>query len=316
MGALMPVLTPLITKMKEFIISIRPQIVERLGTAISDAAKTMTGWFTAAEDGTTPAGQALESFMRKIENIMRMGGSFIDFIGGWQNALIALGAIMAGPLIASLVSVGAAIVNLGAVMLANPIIAAVAAIGAAAYVIYDNWDGIVSYFTGKIDAVRSAFKTGFIDGVMAYMAEFNPFSLLYDGFTGLVKYLTDFDLAAIISEKVRAMMSVLPDWVVEKLGVSKPRAMTEEESAKLDNGPKFQPNADPRADFINMPQRVANAQAQAGARASQQAPEGKIVVEIVGDGAANARVRQSKSTGIGLETSLRTGPSLAGMGAG
>ncbi len=56
---------------------------------------------------------------------------------------------------------------------------------------------------------------------MAYMAEFNPFSLLYDGFTGLVKYLTDFDLAAIISEKVRAMMSVLPDWVVEKLGVNK-----------------------------------------------------------------------------------------------
>ncbi|MBR9781962.1 MAG: phage tail tape measure protein [Rhodospirillales bacterium] len=310
MAYFMPMMTPLIKKMTEFMVSMRPEVVERLGSAISGAANTMMGWFTVAQDGTTPAGQALKSFMSTIENLISYGGKIIDFLGGWQNAALALGGILAGPFIASLLSVGTAFAQLGWVLASNPIVLAAGLIAGAVYTIYDNWDGIVGYFTGKIDAVRSAFKTGFIDGVMAYMAEFNPFAILYDGFTGLVKYLTDFDLAAIISEKVQAMMSVLPDWVVEKLGVGK--------AEPVQSAPTPVQSADPPAVSMEQSARQveqAKAQAYQGARAPDPV-EGKIVVEIVGDGAANARVRQSKSTGIGLETSLRTGPSLAGMGAG
>ncbi|QPL37259.1 hypothetical protein [Thalassospira sp. B30-1] len=310
MAYFMPMMTPLIKKMTEFMVSMRPEVVERLGSAISGAANTMMGWFTVAQDGTTPAGQALRSFMSTIENLISYGGKIIDFLGGWQNAALALGGILAGPFIASLLSVGTAFAQLGWVLASNPIVLAAGLIAGAVYTIYDNWDGIVGYFTGKIDAVRSAFKTGFIDGVMAYMAEFNPFAILYDGFTGLVKYLTDFDLAAIISEKVQAMMSVLPDWVVEKLGVGK--------AEPVQSAPTPVQSADPPAVSMEQSARQveqAKAQAYQGARAPDPV-EGKIVVEIVGDGAANARVRQSKSTGIGLETSLRTGPSLAGMGAG
>ncbi|HBN50836.1 phage tail tape measure protein [Thalassospira xiamenensis] len=310
MAYFMPMMTPLIKKMTEFMVSMRPEVVERLGSAISGAANTMMGLFTVAQDGTTPAGQALKSFMSTIENLISYGGKIIDFLGGWQNAALALGGILAGPFIASLLSVGTAFAQLGWVLASNPIVLAAGLIAGAVYTIYDNWDGIVGYFTGKIDAVRSAFKTGFIDGVMAYMAEFNPFAILYDGFTGLVKYLTDFDLAAIISEKVQAMMSVLPDWVVEKLGVGK--------AEPLQSAPTPVQSADPPAVSMEQSARQveqAKAQAYQGARAPDPV-EGKIVVEIVGDGAANARVRQSKSTGIGLETSLRTGPSLAGMGAG
>ncbi|MBL4839677.1 MAG: hypothetical protein JKY47_02465 [Thalassospira sp.] len=310
MAYFMPMMTPLIKKMTEFMVSMRPEVVERLGSAISGAANTMMGWFTVAQDGTTPAGQALKSFMSTIENLISYGGKIIDFLGGWQNAALALGGILAGPFIASLLSVGTAFAQLGWVLASNPIVLAAGLIAGAVYTIYDNWDGIVGYFTGKIDAVRSAFKTGFIDGVMAYMAEFNPFAILYDGFTGLVKYLTDFDLAAIISEKVQAMMSVLPDWVVEKLGVGK--------AEPVQSAPTPVQSADPAAVSMEQSARQveqAKAQAYQGARAPDPV-EGKIVVEIVGDGAANARVRQSKSTGIGLETSLRTGPSLAGMGAG
>jgi hypothetical protein len=109
---------------------------------------------------------------------------------------------------------------------------------------------------------------------------------------------------------VQAMMSVLPDWVVEKLGVGK--------AEPVQSAPTPVQSADPPAVSMEQSARQveqAKAQAYQGARAPDPV-EGKIVVEIVGDGAANARVRQSKSTGIGLETSLRTGPSLAGMGAG
>ncbi|MCD1593352.1 phage tail tape measure protein [Thalassospira xiamenensis] len=310
MSYFMPMMTPLIKKMTEFMVSMRPEVVERLGSAISGAANTMMGWFTVAQDGTTPAGQALKSFMSTIESLISYGGKIIDFLGGWQNAALALGGILAGPFIASLLSVGTAFAQLGWILASNPIVLAAGLIAGAVYTIYDNWDGIVGYFTGKIDAVRSAFKTGFIDGVMAYMAEFNPFAILYDGFTGLVKYLTDFDLAAMISEKVQAMMSVLPDWVVEKLGMGK--------AEPVQSAPTPVQPADPPAVSMEQSARQveqAKAQAYQGAKAPDPV-EGKIVVEIVGDGAANARVRQSKSSGIGLETSLRTGPSLAGMGAG
>ncbi|OCK08664.1 MULTISPECIES: phage tail tape measure protein [Thalassospira] len=312
MAYFMPMMTPLIKKMTEFMVSMRPEVVERLGSAISGAANTMMGWFTVAQDGTTPAGQALKSFMATIESLISYGGKIVDFLGGWQNAALALGGILAGPFIASLLSVGTAFAQLGWILASNPIVLAAGLIAGAVYTIYDNWDGIVGYFTGKIDAVRSAFKTGFIDGVMAYMAEFNPFAILYDGFTGLVKYLTDFDLAAMISEKVQAMMSVLPDWVKDKIGVS-----VSGETPKVPPPGAPPPPPAGAGSMVHNARQVEQAKAQVyqGAKAPDPV-EGKIVVEIVGDGAANARVRQSKSTGIGLETSLRTGPSLAGMGAG
>lgn len=312
MGYFMPMLTPLIKKMTEFVMSMRPQIVEKLGAAIAGVSDAMSQWFTVAKDGSTPAGQAIMGFVATVERMIGYGGQVVEFLGGWRNAALAFAAVFAGPLIASLVSVGTAIVNLGAVMLANPIIAAIAAIGAAVYIIYDNWDGIVSYFTGKIDAVRGAFKTGFIDGVMAYMAEFNPFSLLYDGFTGLVEYLTGFDLASIIEGKIRAMMSVLPDWVVEKLGVSgdKPEAVASNGSAPSRPEPE-------RPSVAETANRVANARAEARPISQMsEAPEGKITIELVGPGAQGAQVTQKTSRGIGLDTKLRTGPSLAGMGAG
>ena len=315
MGALFPVLTPLATKMKEFVISMRPQIVESLSAAIVGVSATMSQWFTVAKDGTTPAGQAVMGFISTIENMIGYGARIVDFLGGWRNAAIAFAAIMAGPFIASLLSVGTAFANLGWVLASNPIVLAAGLIAGAVYTIYDNWDGIVSYFTEKIDAVRGAFKTGFIDGIMAYVTEFNPFAMLYDGFTGLVEYITGFDLASIINEKLRAMVSVLPDWMVEKIGFEKPRAMTDEESAAFDE--RFNSENTPQADFIKTPQRVANARAAAlQPQANLIPPEGKITIELVGDGAQGARVTRSASKGIGLETNLKTGPSLAGMGAG
>lgn len=312
MGALMPVLTPLIARMKEFVISMRPQIVEKLGAAIAGVSVTMSQWFTVAKDGTTPAGQAVMGFISSIESMIGYGASIVDFLGGWQNAALGFAALMAGPFIASLLSVGAAFANLGWVLASNPILLAAGLIAGAVYTIYDNWDGIVSYFTEKIDAVRGAFKGGFIDGIMAYMAEFNPFSLLYDGFTGLVEYITGFDLASIIEGKIRSMVSVLPDWVVDKLGVSpaEPQAVAAGEGQE-------DARSSAASSIDQTAQRVAKARVENRTIVpAAEAPEGRITIELVGDAAQGARVTRTASRGIGLETNLRTGPSLAGMGAG
>ncbi|WP_147250478.1 MULTISPECIES: hypothetical protein [Thalassospira] len=311
MGALFPVLTPLVAKMKEFVISMRPQIVESLSAAIIGVSATMSQWFTVAKDGTTPAGQAIMSFISSIESMIGYGASIVDFLGGWQNAALGFAALMAGPFIASLLSVGTAFANLGWVLASNPIVLAAGLIAGAVYAIYDNWDGIVSFFTGKIEAVRGAFKNGFIDGIMAYMAEFNPFSLLYDGFTGLVEYITGFDLASIIEGKIRSMVSVLPDWVVDRLGISQGDAAVADTGAGEESGPVSDPS------IAQTAQRVANARVETrNVVTVPEAPEGKITIELVGGGAQEARVVRSASRGIGLETNLKTGPSLAGLGAG
>tara|TARA_R110001583_G_scaffold189552_2_gene352733 strand:+ start:29683 stop:31446 length:1764 start_codon:yes stop_codon:yes gene_type:complete len=327
MGKLMPVLTPLIRKMTDFIATIRPQIVERLGDALAGAAKTMTGWFTAAQDGTTPAGKALEGFTRKIEDVIRIGKGLIDFVGGWQNAALAMAAIMAGPFIASLVSVGAAFANLGisivaslakvtVFLVANPIgiwitaiTAAIALIGGAVYVIYKNWDNIVSYFTAKIDKVKAAFETGFFKGIGALFKEFNPFVIWYDYATGLLEYLTGFDISGIIKEKIQSMVSVLPDWVVDKIGLSVKPETPEPAKAPA-------PSSAPQPDLAS----AANAALDRRGAANQAAmmppaaPEGKIVIELTGAGADGAQIKQNRSRGISLETTLRRGPSFAGAG--
>ena len=61
---------------------------------------------------------------------------------------------------------------------------ALAFIGLAA-VIYFKWDNIVTYFSDKIEAVRAAFDTGLLNGVLKLLSEFNPFLLLYDALDGL-----------------------------------------------------------------------------------------------------------------------------------
>ncbi|RUA06550.1 MAG: hypothetical protein DSY43_01855 [Gammaproteobacteria bacterium] len=47
-------------------------------------------------------------------------------------------------------------------MLANPVIAIVTAIAAAAYLIYDNWEGISDFFTGIWDGIKSVFYSGIV----------------------------------------------------------------------------------------------------------------------------------------------------------
>ncbi|WP_296639212.1 phage tail tape measure protein [Roseinatronobacter sp.] len=86
--------------------------------------------------------------------------------------------------------VGRRLALAGRALLTNPIFLAIAAVAAAVYVIYDNWDGIVAYFTGKFDAVKAAFEDGFLSGLIALWQEFNIFTLMRDAAEGLFTYLT------------------------------------------------------------------------------------------------------------------------------
>lgn len=103
---------------------------------------------------------------------------------------------------------GRAFMIAGRFMLANPIVAVIAVIAGLAYVIYRNWDGIVAWFQEKIAAVRAAFDQGLLNGVLKAIAEFNPFTLMFEAAVGLFDYLTSgWDLSGVV-ETIRSAFDI------------------------------------------------------------------------------------------------------------
>lgn len=176
----------------------------------------------------------------------------VSSLGGLKTIAIAIGVIFGVQVLASLVTVGGALWGIGgtalkvigilggfskamlvgskaigllvnfAIMLGPVglvIAAVVAVIAGLAYVIYDSWDEIVAYFTGKFDAVVAAFDEGFLQGMVRLWQEFNIVTLIMDAFDGLVKYLFGIDLGKIIGDQIRRVTELMPDWMVEGLSL-------------------------------------------------------------------------------------------------
>ncbi|RMG58793.1 MAG: hypothetical protein D6717_02330 [Gammaproteobacteria bacterium] len=185
------------------------EIARQVGVNIVEALKTL--WQVL---------QAIWSMMQAVGSGLRW---LHDLFGSWKPVVAALVAIMAGPLLLSLVTATQAVYGLGAALMATPvgwILGAVAAIAGAVYLIYKNWDSITEWFTGKFNAVKKAFKGGFLQGVVKLIQEFNPFTLLLESLNGLIKAVTGFDLAAMLREKIQGLADMLPGWIKSRLGLS------------------------------------------------------------------------------------------------
>lgn len=124
-------------------------------------------------------GAGMWVFSRAASVLMWLARGALPYLG---TALRAAGS--------AVVWLGRAFMIAGRFLLANPIVAVIAAIAGLAYVIYQNWDGIVAYFQEKIERVRAAFQDGLLDGVLTAIAEFNPYTLLFEGLDALWTYLT------------------------------------------------------------------------------------------------------------------------------
>lgn len=214
-AALMPVLSKLMDQFQEAFIQYRPQI-----EAFADAfARDLPGNLDKVKG-------FFGDIYQRVKPVISAFGKLTDTFGTANVVIAALGLYIGGGLLISLGSLVGAITTLGAALLTTPVgwfLAAIVAIGAAAFIIYRNWDKITEFFQAKWDGVKAAFSDGLINGIWKLWKEYNPATLILESFNGLIKYLTGWDIAAILGSKiadaVAAMKAALPDWARQMLGV-------------------------------------------------------------------------------------------------
>ena len=180
-------------------------LAKEFGGKLTEGLKV--AWAAAKELGA--------AFMSFLSFLPRLA----SFMGGWGNVLIAVGVIIAGPLIAALASLGAAIVSLGVAIGFTPIgwfIGIVAALAALAYVIIDNWSAITGFFAGLWEGVKGAFN-GFVEWVTS--------SPLFQIGAWLVKAWWDgmvSNWSAVVSwlqGAVSSLLDLVPDGLKARLGL-------------------------------------------------------------------------------------------------
>ncbi|MBS1198162.1 MAG: hypothetical protein H6R18_1947 [Proteobacteria bacterium] len=137
-AGLIPALTPLLNGLIKWIV-VNKQLV---ATEISKFVKEFADYLREVD---------WEEVGRGIKSLIEGAKSFIKFIGGARNALIALAVFMAAPALAAFGGLISAVVSLGVFIagLSWPVlavIAAVMALGAAGYWVYENWERISPVF--------------------------------------------------------------------------------------------------------------------------------------------------------------------------
>ncbi|MFT4118686.1 hypothetical protein [Bradyrhizobium sp.] len=161
-----------------------------IGQKVAEWIQKLKDNWPAIKQGALDAWGAIKKFGTYIQESVK-------WIGGWGNALKVVGVVMAGPLVAALASLTAAVVTLGVALLTTPagwFIGAFVAIGAAvagvAYVIYRNWDGIKKFFSDLFDGIAAAFG-GFWDAMVRDIAKMNPLPLFVTAWGGISKFFSE-----------------------------------------------------------------------------------------------------------------------------
>ncbi|WP_107495318.1 phage tail tape measure protein [Thalassobius sp. I31.1] len=157
------------------------------GTAIGGVVGAVMSWTGASGELITTIAQLYGGFLA-LRLIWKLPLSPLRLAG---NAVAWIGR---GPLVWALRGVrllSGAFLRLGLVALTNPIGLVITSVAALAVVVYQNWDKVVSYFTEKLETVRSAFDEGLLKGVLTTLAEFNVFGMMLDGMQGLLAYVME-----------------------------------------------------------------------------------------------------------------------------
>ena len=115
--------------------------------------------------------------------------------------------------------VGKAVLWLGRALMLNPVGLAITAIAGAAYLIYENWDAVKTYFTNSWKEIKAGFDGG-VGGILTVLANFSPIGLIYQAFAGVLSYL-GIDLPKRFTEFGGMIVNALVNGLYAGLGMIK-----------------------------------------------------------------------------------------------
>lgn len=323
-AAVLPQLTKLGEQFQKLFVQYRPQIeafATDFAAKLPERIEKLTGFLGDLWDGIQPVIDTIGFLADKFGGAnlvlavmgVLIGGPLLASFFGLIGAVASLAAFMSGPLVVALKAAGGAVKSLGKAILLSPVTwfaVAIAAIAGLAYVIYKNWDNIVAFFQEKWAGVKAAFSDGIINGIWKVWQEFNPVTLMLEAFNGLVKYLTGWDIAAILGKKltqaVAAIQSALPDWARSLLGIGGDVNVSAEQDsepgqAQVSRSSSFAPaRSSPPAAQIG--QRAAQIGQQAATQASK--PQEVLVKVDMSNLPPGSKVQTSGSQGAKFDTNL------------
>lgn len=229
-------ITPELTKLFDKLTELANKYRETIG-------KAFEGWISKIN--FDEVWKSIESGFATLSRLAQAVNSIAQAFGGWDTILIAVAVVISGKFVWSIGLAVNAFGKLALAFLSTPFglfLAGVAAVAVAVYKIYQNWDDLVSYFSGLWQGVKSAFERNWLEGVLTFLWNFNPVRLVAKGMNELVAYFTGFDLFSVggkwidslqsgfsakwgevtgwFKEKIESLTGWMPDWVKDKLGFS------------------------------------------------------------------------------------------------
>lgn len=143
----------------------------------------------------------------------------VDASDAFNVGLAFLGTTMAGPVLAAVHVLTAAVWSMNAAIWANPWVWLIGLIAGAAYAVYANWGPITAWFDEQMSAVQAAFDRGFGSGLVELLGRFEPQAVIKQAINGLVKWLFGIDLfdagRNLMQRLIDGIKSLFPDF--EKL---------------------------------------------------------------------------------------------------
>ncbi|WP_375677051.1 phage tail protein [Bartonella sp. AP88XZML] len=166
-----------------------------------------------------------------------------DKLNGWVAAsLAAVGVVLIASVIPAIIAAASSFISLGIAIMTTPIgwiIGGIAALVGAGYLLYKNWDTVVSFISNLWDSFYSLCSNIF-NNLFTLFKNFSPLYWIAKGINELIKWLLGVDLmeagANLIgslwegiksqwddlyngfSNMMNKLTSWMPNWVKEKLG--------------------------------------------------------------------------------------------------
>lgn len=144
---------------------VKAAIVTGLAPALTTVIQKLTSWFVAHREDVKQWAKnigdklpgAVDKVVTSIKDAVKWVSGFVDDIGGWKVAAIGAAAVIAGPLVG-------AVVSLGAAMAATPVGAFLAAVSGVLLLAKTLHDTGGPRSSSSFDAEKAALDAGLIGG--------------------------------------------------------------------------------------------------------------------------------------------------------